>query len=147
MERDRSALTDAHPLSERPGTPDPRRTLHIRGARLLCHRSSRDGVGHAFACVGDEARLRRRLPDGAALASAIPFSLWHAIVVFHTVGQTSLAQSGIGWIVGCTGGFAAVFIGGVLFARLRLATGNLACSFVAHWGFNAVILIGLYLLR
>jgi membrane protease YdiL (CAAX protease family) len=37
-----------------------------------------------------------------------------------------------------------VLIGGVLFAVVRLATGHLVGSIVAHWAFNAVLLLGLY---
>jgi tRNA pseudouridine32 synthase/23S rRNA pseudouridine746 synthase len=89
--------------------------------------------------------LRRRLrPLTAAVVAAIPFGLWHGLTVFHTVGNTSLAHTTFGWILGSAGGFLAVFVGGLLFAFLRLKTGNLIASFFAHWGFNAAILVGLY---
>jgi membrane protease YdiL (CAAX protease family) len=88
---------------------------------------------------------QRYAPTWAAILSAIVFAFWHGLTVFHTVGNTSLAQSGLGYVLGCVGGFTAVFIGGLLFALLRTRTCNLAASVIAHWAFNATILVGLYI--
>lgn len=94
------------------------------------------------------ALLRRRYPDGQAAAlSAIPFALWHALIVLHTVGQTSLADSSTTWAIGIVGGFVAVAIGGWMFAQLRIRSGSLITSLVCHWAFNGSILIGLYALQ
>jgi membrane protease YdiL (CAAX protease family) len=94
------------------------------------------------------ALLRRRYPDGqAAVLSAIPFALWHGLIIVHTVGRTSLADSSSSWAIGIVGGFVAVAIGGWLFAQLRIRSGSLITSMICHWAFNGSILIGLYALQ
>ena len=80
----------------------------------------------------------------AVVISAIAFALWHVIIVFHTVGQTSLSQHPATYLLGVGLGFAAVFVGGILFANLRMRTGSLAASTLAHWSLNAAVLLGLY---
>jgi len=42
--------------------------------------------------------------------------------------------------------FAGVFAGGVIFALLRLRTGNLAAAVLAHWLFDAGLITGLFFL-
>ena len=94
------------------------------------------------------ALLRRRYPDArAAVLSAVPFALWHALIIVHTVSRTSLAERGETWAIGIVGGFAAVAIGGWLFAQLRIRSGSLITSIACHWAFNGSILIGLYALQ
>lgn len=94
------------------------------------------------------ALLRRRYVDGrAALLSAIPFALWHSLIIVHTVGQTSLARTTWTMALGILGGSVVVALGGWLFAYLRIRTGNLAAPLACHWAFNAAVLIGLYLLQ
>lgn len=83
----------------------------------------------------------------ATVSSAMAFALWHSLIVFHTVGQTSLTSNGTSFFLGVVGGFAAVFGGGVLFAQLRIRSGNLTTSFCCHWTFNASVLVGLYSLQ
>jgi membrane protease YdiL (CAAX protease family) len=90
------------------------------------------------------ASLRRGLPDPAAsLASAAVFTAWHAVVVSRTVAQTNLQAEPALALLGLLGAFIAIACGGVLFAWLRLATHHLAASLVAHWAFNASLLLGL----
>ncbi|MDP9467233.1 MAG: CPBP family intramembrane metalloprotease [Chloroflexota bacterium] len=94
------------------------------------------------------ALLRRRYADGrAALLSAIPFALWHGLIIVHTVGQTSLARTTWTMALGIIGGFVVVALGGLLFAYLRIRTGSLLAPLACHWAFNASVLIGLYLLQ
>jgi len=85
------------------------------------------------------ARYRVRT---AVTVSAIAFALWHGAVAWSTVANTTMP------VVLIVPAFAAalvvVFVGGVIMAALRLATGTLATSIVAHWVFNAVVLIGLW---
>jgi membrane protease YdiL (CAAX protease family) len=91
------------------------------------------------------AVLRRRwAAPWATIFSAIPFTLWHGVIVTRTVALTNLHADPLHVIVGLVGAFAAVFVGGILFAVLRLTTGHLAGSIVAHWAFNAALLVGLY---
>ena len=91
------------------------------------------------------AVLRRRwAPPWATVLSAVPFTLWHGVIVTRTVLLTNLEGEPLLVIVGLAGAYAAVFFGGILFAALRLATGHLAGSIVAHWAFNAALLVGLY---
>jgi uncharacterized protein len=94
------------------------------------------------------ALLRRRYADTrAALLSAIPFALWHGLIIVHTVGETSLARNTSGWTLGILAGFVVVALGGLLFAYLRIRTGTLFAPLACHWAFNAAVLIGLYALQ
>jgi tRNA pseudouridine32 synthase/23S rRNA pseudouridine746 synthase len=90
------------------------------------------------------AALRRRLADlPAVLISAAVFAAWHGVIVTRTIALTNLQAESLLTILGVAGAFIAIAAGGVLFAWLRLATGHLAGSMVAHWAFNAVVLLGL----
>ena len=90
------------------------------------------------------AGLRRRVtaPWAAALSAAV-FVPWHGVVVMRTVAASNLAGDPLLLGLGLAGAYAAVFVGGLLFAWLRLTTGHLAGSVVAHWAFNAALLLGL----
>jgi membrane protease YdiL (CAAX protease family) len=89
--------------------------------------------------------LRRRYPAAQAVVlAAVPFALWHGVLVGRTLELTNLAADPLLFSLGLLGAFAAVFLGGILFGILRLATGHLAGSIVAHWGFNAALLFGLW---
>jgi membrane protease YdiL (CAAX protease family) len=90
------------------------------------------------------ALLRRFAAPGAVVISAVAFTLWHAVIVSRTLGVTNLAGEPLLLALGLAGAFGSVLIGGVLFAVVRLATGHLVGSIVAHWAFNAVLLLGLY---
>lgn len=81
----------------------------------------------------------------AVTASAIAFALWHGTVAVFTVMNTSLPVVLI--IPAIAGALVTVFVGGVIMAGLRLATGTLTTSIAAHWVFNAVILVGLWMDR
>jgi uncharacterized protein len=90
------------------------------------------------------ASLRRRLAYRAAVVvSAAIFMAWHGVVVSRTVALTNLHTEPLLAALGLVGAFVAIGCGGVLFAWLRLATGHLAGSVVAHWAFNASLLLGL----
>ena len=90
------------------------------------------------------ASPRRHLADRAAvLVSAAVFTAWHGVVVSRTVALTNLHAQPLLATLGLIGACIAIGCGGVLFAWLRLATGHLAGSMVAHWAFNASLLLGL----
>ena len=92
--------------------------------------------------------LRQRYPAAQAVVlAAVPFALWHGVLVGRTLELTNLAGDPLLFSLGLLGAFAAVFLGGVLFGILRLATGHLAGSLAAHWGFNAALLFGLQALH
>ena len=94
------------------------------------------------------ALLRRRYADTqAALLSAIPFALWHGLIIVHTVGETSLARTSWGWALGILAGGVVVALGGLLFAYLRIRTGTLFAPLTCHWAFNGAVLIGLFVLQ
>jgi len=81
----------------------------------------------------------------AVTASAIAFGLWHGTVAWFTVVNTTMPVVLV--IPAAVGALVVVFVGGVIMAGLRLATGTLATSIAAHWVFNAVILVGLWMDR
>jgi uncharacterized protein len=90
------------------------------------------------------ASLRRHMSDvPAALTSAVVFTAWHGVVVTRTVALTNLQAQPLLLTLGLLGAVLAIWVGGLLFAWLRLATGQLAGSVVAHWAFNALLLFGL----
>jgi membrane protease YdiL (CAAX protease family) len=98
----------------------------------------------AFRGVLLAALLRCFAAPGAVVISAIAFTLWHAVIVSRTLGVTNLADEPVLVALGLAGSFVSVLVGGVVFAVVRLATGHLVGSLVAHWAFNAVLLLGLY---
>lgn len=88
--------------------------------------------------------LRRRYSKSlAVVVSAAAFGCWHVVIVSRTIASTNLQSAPVLAIVGVFGAMLAVFAGGLLFAWIRVRTGHLAGSIVAHWGFNAVLLLGL----
>ena len=87
--------------------------------------------------------LRRSSTMPAVVLSALVFTGWHAVIVSRTVALTNLQSEPLLSILGLVGAFLAVFAGGLLFAWLRVASGNLAGSIVAHWAFNTLLLLGL----
>ena len=87
--------------------------------------------------------LRRTSPLRATLLSAAVFVVWHAVVVTRTLSLTNLRDRPLLLSMGLVLAFAAVFFGGVLFAALRIRTGHMAASVLAHWGFNSLVLLGL----
>jgi membrane protease YdiL (CAAX protease family) len=92
--------------------------------------------------------LRQRFADPWAMVlSAVPFTLWHGVILTRTLGLTNLYRDPVLLILGLTSAFIAVFVGGVLFATVRLATGHLAGSVLAHWAFNAALLLELHTLQ
>jgi len=91
----------------------------------------------AFRGVVLGAFIRTFNRRGAIVAASVAF----------TLGDTTLGPASPWFGVGITGAVLAVFIGGVLFAQLRLRTGTLATSILAHWSFNSGLLLGLWSTR
>ncbi len=77
----------------------------------------------------------------AVVVSALLFAGWHGVVVIRTIASTNLQSDSFLAVIGVAGAFVAVFVGGLLFAWIRVATGHLAGPVVAHWAFNAVVLL------
>ncbi len=88
------------------------------------------------------ALLRRWGALGAAVGSATAFALWHLGVALVTVADTPLGSSPL-FPLAIAGALGVVFAGGLAFAALRLRTGTLLSTVVAHWAFNAAVLVGL----
>jgi len=80
----------------------------------------------------------------AVIISAVTFTLWHIVIVVRTLLATNLSAEPLLFGLGLAGALGAIFVGGVVFALLRLRTGNLAGSIVMHWAFNAILLLGIY---
>ena len=79
----------------------------------------------------------------AIVVSAVTFALWHTMVIIPTIGSTTFGPPSPWAIPAMLGALVAVFIGGLLLAGLRLRTGTTASTLVAHWGFNALLLLAL----
>jgi uncharacterized protein len=98
----------------------------------------------AFRGVLLAALLQFCAPTRAVLISAAAFTVWHAVIVARTLGGTNLAEDHVLLALGFLGSFFSVFVGGIIFAILRLKTGHLLGSISAHWGFNAMLLLALH---
>ena len=83
----------------------------------------------------------------AVLASSAVFALWHVAVAAATVGDTTLGPPSVWSTAAVAGALAMVFVGGVVFAWLRVRTGSLVTTITAHWAFNSVLLLGLWSTR
>jgi membrane protease YdiL (CAAX protease family) len=68
-------------------------------------------------------------------------------VVAATIGDTTLGRPSPWFVPAIAGALLVVFAGGVTFAWLRVRTGSLATTILAHWSFNAVVLVGLWSTR
>jgi membrane protease YdiL (CAAX protease family) len=91
--------------------------------------------------------LRRGGTRLAVAGSAAVFALWHVAVAAVTVADTTLGSPSPLFAPAVAGTLVVLFVGGALMAVLRLLTGSLATTIAAHWVFNAVILVGLWMAR
>ena len=89
--------------------------------------------------------MRNLSPRRSAVVMSAVFAAWHMVVQAQTLAQTNL-DSVLLVILAAIVAVLALFAGGLLFAYLRLRTRNLAAAVAAHWGFNAALILGLYVL-
>jgi membrane protease YdiL (CAAX protease family) len=89
--------------------------------------------------------MRKLTPLRATVVTSAIFVAWHLAVQVQTLAVTNFTSP---WqIVPAMGlAFAGLFAGGVIFAGLRLRTGNLAAAVAAHWLFDAGLITGLFFL-
>jgi membrane protease YdiL (CAAX protease family) len=87
---------------------------------------------------------RRASVRQAVVLSAAAFALWHCAVIAATVGDTTLAPPSPWFWPAALVALVIVFAGGAVFAVVRLHTRTLATTVMAHWVFNAVLLVGLW---
>jgi len=89
--------------------------------------------------------MRKLTPLRATLVTSAVFVAWHGAVQLQTLAVTSFTSP---WLIVPAMGlaFAGLFAGGVIFALLRLRTGNLAAAVMAHWLFDAGLITGLFFL-
>jgi len=80
----------------------------------------------------------------AIVGSGVTFALWHSAVAVVTVGDTTLAPPSPWFLPAVAGALVVVFVGGVALATLRLRARSLGASVAAHWTFNALLLVGLW---
>ena len=125
----------------------------VTGDRLALHIALFLPLG---AVIPEEVAFRGTLLAGlhrqmglraAIVASALTFALWHGFVAIATVADSTLGQTPGWWVLGIAGAMVVLFFGGAIMAILRTITGTLATSIAAHWVFNAVILVGLWMNR
>jgi uncharacterized protein len=89
--------------------------------------------------------LKRRLSSWrASLLMSAAFVAWHGVAEVQTLAQTNFTPGLV--VPAAIVSVLALFAGGLLFAFLRLRTGNLAAAFIAHWWFDAGLVLGLYAL-
>lgn len=104
------------------------------------------------AVIPEEVAFRGALLGGlwasrgarvAIVASSIVFALWHTFVVYVTILQTSLATTPLAWAAALAA-LAFLALGGAVLALLRVRSGGLVAPVLAHWAFDATMLLGLY---
>ncbi len=79
----------------------------------------------------------------AVIGSSVVFASWHVFVVWVTILQTSLANSALAWLAGAAA-LLFVAVGGAALAFLRLRSRTIAAPILAHWTFDATLLVGLW---
>ncbi|HEY7067652.1 MAG TPA: type II CAAX endopeptidase family protein [Chloroflexota bacterium] len=78
------------------------------------------------------AKLRRLLrPGPALLANSSVFAAWHLVITWHNLRRSNLPRALFPVLY--TGALAALFGGGLLFGLVRVWSGHLAGSVLAHW--------------
>ncbi len=89
--------------------------------------------------------MRKLTPLRATLVTSAIFVAWHVVVQVETLSVTNFTSL---WqiVAAMALAFAGLFVGGVIFALLRLRTRNLAAAVVAHWLFDAGLITGLFFL-
>ena len=89
--------------------------------------------------------MRKLTPMRATLVTSAIFVAWHVAVQVQTLAVTNFTNP---WqiVPAMSLAFAGLFVGGVVFALLRLRTGNLAAAVMAHWVFDAGFITGLFFL-
>jgi membrane protease YdiL (CAAX protease family) len=87
---------------------------------------------------------KARGPRVAIVGSSVAFALWHLWVVSVTLVHTNIA-SGVLTVLAFAGAIAFVALGGVVLSLLRLRSGGLGASIVAHWAFDGLMLLGLWI--
>ena len=91
--------------------------------------------------------LARALSTAAAvLAANAAFALWHVVITLRTASESSVAAARLVPIA-LLSGLVGVFGGGVIFSLLRLRTGRLAGSVIAHWMVDALMTVAVYARR
>ncbi len=86
-------------------------------------------------------RARHGVPVAIG-GSSIAFALWHAFVVYVTLLQTNIAGSALAWLAGAAA-LLFVAIAGAALGLLRVRSRGLAAPALAHWAFDATLLLGL----
>lgn len=90
------------------------------------------------------AALRRTIGARAAVAvTSALFALWHVTSVARTLSETEFGPVPRSRAIPAAGAAAALLAGGAVFAALREASGSLVAPILAHWGFNAAVLLRL----
>lgn len=99
----------------------------------------------AFRGVLYGALARHASTATAVLASSAAFGLWHIGPTLENarINQPDAGAAGTAWIV--AGGVVATFIGGVLFASLRIHTRGIVAPVIAHAGANSLATLAAWL--
>jgi membrane protease YdiL (CAAX protease family) len=77
--------------------------------------------------------LRASGESAAVLATSLVFALWHIVISFGSVSGAGVVERPELVAAGYLLALAGLFIGGVMFAWLRIRTGNVVAPVVVHW--------------
>lgn len=80
-------------------------------------------------------------PGRTVLFNAFLFTVWHGVAGFFAVAATQFGASAGLLLLSYLGSLGAVFVGGVVFALIRLRTGSFVYATLAHWLSDAAIVM------
>lgn len=90
------------------------------------------------------AALRRRVGVPRAIAAtSVAFALWHVTSLAATLRETQFGPAARSPAIAAAGAAAVLLVGGLAFGALRETSGSIAAPLLAHWGFNAAVLLRL----
>ncbi len=79
--------------------------------------------------------------SATVLFNAFIFTVWHGVAGFTAISATQFGGGTGMLLLAYLGSLAAVFVGGVIFAVVRLKTGSFVYSVLAHWISDASIVV------
>lgn len=85
-------------------------------------------------------------PARTVTLNASIFTIWHGVAGFTAVAATQFGGSAGLLLLSYIGSLAAVFVGGVIFALVRLKTGSFVYAALTHWLSDAAIVMVIWIM-
>ncbi len=85
-------------------------------------------------------------PAKTVVLNAAIFTLWHLVVTLRTVIEAHYTQQTLLLAGAYLGALLSIFVGGVIFAIVRIKTGSFGYATISHWLADGLITLGTWLL-